>query len=48
MSTDMSFFHLISGASTVVQLVLLLLLTVSLDHDLQAPRRAARGAPVRG
>ena len=29
MSTDMSFFHLIAGASFVVQLVMLLLLTVS-------------------
>ena len=30
MSADMSFFHLISGASLVVQLVMLLLLTVSM------------------
>ncbi|MDH3560672.1 MAG: protein TolQ [Gammaproteobacteria bacterium] len=30
MSTDMSFFHLISGASFVVQLVMLLLLVVSM------------------
>jgi len=30
MSTDMSFFHLISGASLVVQLVMLLLLVVSM------------------
>jgi biopolymer transport protein TolQ len=30
MSTDMSFFHLILGASTVVQLVMLLLLVVSM------------------
>jgi biopolymer transport protein TolQ len=30
MSTDMSFFHLIMGASTVVQLVMLLLLVVSM------------------
>ena len=30
MSSDMSFFHLITGASIVVQLVMLLLLTVSL------------------
>jgi biopolymer transport protein TolQ len=30
MSADMSFFHLISGASVVVQLVMLLLLTVSM------------------
>jgi len=30
MSVDMSFFHLISGASLVVQLVMLLLLTVSM------------------
>ena len=30
MSTDMSFFHLIAGASFVVQLVMLLLLVVSM------------------
>ncbi|MDH3832048.1 MAG: protein TolQ, partial [Gammaproteobacteria bacterium] len=30
MSSDMSFFHLITGASLVVQLVMLLLLVVSM------------------
>ena len=42
MSTDLSFFHLIMGASVVVRLVMLLLLgvsMVSLDHDLPAPCR---------
>jgi len=41
MSTDMSFFHLISGASTVVQLVMLLLLTVSMVSWTMIFRRRA-------
>jgi len=41
MSTDMSFFHLISGASIVVQLVMLLLLTVSMASWTMIFRRRA-------
>ena len=41
MSTDMSFFHLVSGASTVVQLVMLLLLTVSMVSWTMIFRRRA-------
>jgi len=41
MSTDMSFFHLISGASIVVQLVMLLLLTVSMVSWTMIFRRRA-------
>jgi len=41
MSTDMSFFHLISGASMVVQLVMLLLLTVSMVSWTMIFRRRA-------
>ncbi len=50
MSTDMSFFHLIAGASMVVKLVMLLLLAVSVASwtmifrrrsALQAAREAA-------
>jgi biopolymer transport protein TolQ len=41
MSTDMSFFHLISGASTVVQLVMLLLLSVSMASWTMIFRRRA-------
>jgi len=41
MSTDMSFFHLISGASFVVQLVMLLLLGVSLASWTMIFRRRA-------
>ena len=41
MSTDMSFFHLISGASMVVQLVMLLLLVVSMVSWTMIFRRRA-------